>query len=626
MFLRLTVVTAREPGELEVSFATGDQDIWSVLSAPRRIRSQHIKRVKLQRFKQFAEADIELQPGLSLIAGGNNSGKTSLLHGLAVWEFCRTATRMERGEEGLLPSATERQGFGLGDEQFSPINVPSLKHLWTNLKSAKEPDSIDGGYTLQLSCEWGEGSTARELAFGLALVNDRLFIKTASSNLAPGDVTPRIAYLPPFAGITAREERINGAIRRRRIGEGLAGAVLRNLILDMAQQNVTNRSILRNRPSTEPGKKRTKISDLDLKRLREEDSWELLLQTLRSVFNAELIVKDFREEYHSYIEVLVDKGTVENYKFKRYPGYNPRDLMVEGSGFLQWLSVYTLATSPDADVLLFDEPDAHLHPTLQQEMLAQLEDLASAVGKQVLLATHSSEILRRAEPMKILQIKSGGSTRYLSESHQKIGLLEGLGSDYAPRIDQIRKTKRMLFVEGSTDVTILREFAKSAGTEWSSEWVEWRTTGSHKERRKLWQALTEDIPGIVAVSLRDRDDEPLGTIGDGLRDKNCPDVVGFYSRKWRRRYIEAYLLWPPALAICSGRSEVDVEAYLRDNHGIAIGESFTEREAPQSLLDVRAKEILNGLSVNAIEVARVLPPTSICDDVRDLMETLIELG
>ena len=27
---------------------------------------------------------------------------------------------------------------GLGDDEFSPINVPSLKHFWTNLKNAEE--------------------------------------------------------------------------------------------------------------------------------------------------------------------------------------------------------------------------------------------------------------------------------------------------------------------------------------------------------------------------------------------------------------------------------------------------------------------------------------------------------
>jgi hypothetical protein len=428
---------------------------------------------------------------------------------------------------------------------------------------------------------------------------------------------PRVAYLPPFAGIVSREERINGAIRRRRIGEGLAGAVLRNLLLDMKQANTVRRAELR--------EGRTKITDADLKRLREEDPWELLLHALRGVFNAELLVKEFREEYHSYIEIEVDKGTVDGYRFKRYPRYNPRDLMVEGSGFLQWLSVYTLATSPDADVLLFDEPDAHLHPSLQQEMLERLESLAVSAGKQVLLATHSSEILRNSKPSKILQIKPDGSTRYLREDHQKIGLLEGIGSGYAPRIDRVRKTKRVLFVEGSSDVSILKKLAKAAGLEWPRSWVEWRTTASHKERRMLWRALLEDIPGIVAVSLRDRDDEALNSVGRDLQDYNLPDVEGFTSRKWRRRYIEAYLLWPPTLAVCSGRLENVVNDYLRDQHGIAVGSTFVDRLAPQSLLDVRAKDVLKGLNLKALDVAAKLPAEAICDDVRALLTLLIDL-
>jgi recombinational DNA repair ATPase RecF len=88
-----------------------------------------IKEVSFRRFKQFRATTIKLNPGITLLAGGNNAGKSSLLHGLAVWEFCRTATLMERGEQGLLAAATSKQGFGLGDDEFSPINVPSLKHL-----------------------------------------------------------------------------------------------------------------------------------------------------------------------------------------------------------------------------------------------------------------------------------------------------------------------------------------------------------------------------------------------------------------------------------------------------------------------------------------------------------------
>lgn len=580
-----------------------------------------IESVTFRRFKQFAQSTIPLGPGLTLLAGGNNSGKSSLLHGLAVWEFCRTAMFMEKGEDGLLEAATSKQGLGLGDDEFSPVNVPSLKHLWTNLKTQKAKDDPpeEGGYTLRISCTWKDGcDAAKRLTFGLALANDRLFIKTVESNLVKGDKIPTIAYLPPFAGIVAHEERINGAIRRRRIGEGLAGAVLRNLLLDMQDANARQRDLYR---QGEDGV-RKKISDADLKRLRASDPWELLLQTLREVFKAELIVSEFREEYHSYINVVVVKGTVEGYKLTRYPNYNPRDLMVEGSGFLQWLSVYTLATSPDVDVLLFDEPDAHLHPTLQHQLLDHLIELSDATSKQVLLATHSSEILRSANPDRILEIRSAGSAKYLREEHQKIGLLEGIGSDYAPRIDRVRHTKRLLFVEGKSDVAILRILSRTLGIEWPDQWVEWLSSAPQKDRQKLWTALTEECGRIIALSLRDRDDEALQSVGPSLEDKSAPGVADFYTRKWRRRYIESYLIWPQAIAEASGRSVDEVETILRDQHAVAVGESFTHSDAPHVLLDIRAKRILENFGVTAQEVAKEMPVDAIGEDIRTFLSEL----
>ena len=56
----------------------------------------------------------------------------------------------------------------------------------------------------------------------------------------------------------------------------------------MHQENVRERRRLRGDKS--------KISDPDLRRLRETDPWELLSGTLREVFGAELEVDDFRAE------------------------------------------------------------------------------------------------------------------------------------------------------------------------------------------------------------------------------------------------------------------------------------------------------------------------------------------
>jgi predicted ATPase len=586
-----------------------------------------IRRVTLQRFKQFKTEAVELLPaGITLLAGGNNSGKSTLLHALAVWEFCRTAIEQERGADTFL-SSSHRQGLGVGGDEFSPVAVPSLKHLWTNLKTQKEHSDPDG-YTLRIRCEWDEAGQPQTLEFGLALANDRLFIKVTQSNLQPGFRLPVIAYLPPFAGITDREMKVSPAIRRRRTGEGLAGAVLRNLLLDLEQRNEGERARLK--------QGRSKLTEADLRTLRGSDPWELLQQTLRRTFGAELVIDPFREEYHSYIRIEVVKGTVTGYKLKRYPGFNKRDLMVEGSGFLQWLSVYALATSPDVDVLLLDEPDAHLHPTLQAQMMAALEDLARTSAKQVLVATHSSELLRHWPIDRIIEVRSRGGRKfkYLAENHQRVGLLENLGADYAPRIDPIRRAGRMLFLEGQTDDGMLSAMESVLGREVLQDWPIWTTSATHKERHQLFRALSEEIPGLVAVSLRDRDDEPINTVGQDLKDLVFPGRGDFHTFKWRRRHLESYLLLPEAVARCTGQSADDVRAQLAQHFSLAIGSNFTDSDCPDALMQANGKDVLlqaqEALLANRgqgpVDVALSLRPSEICDDIRTFLDALDDLN
>ena len=584
-----------------------------------------ISRVRLQRFKQFSHESIELRPqGVTLIAGGNNAGKSSMLHSLAVWEFCRTAIEIERGPSAFLVGS-KAQGLGLGDDEFSPVSLPSLKHLWTNLKTQKREGDPDG-YTLRIGCEWDETGSKRELEFGLSLANDRLFAKATHSNLTALGPLPVMAYLPPFAGITDRETKVSPAIRRRRTGEGLAGAVLRNLLLEMYEQNIASRAALRGSA--------TKIKDSDLKRLRATDPWELLQQTLRERFSAELIVGPFRDEYHSYIRVEIDKGDVTGYKLKRYPSYNTRDLMVEGSGFLQWLSVYALATSPLVDVLLLDEPDAHLHPTLQTQLVESLANLAAKgpKPKQVLIATHSAELLRQWPATEILEVRSSSPrARYLKENQQKVGLLAGIGSDYAPRIDPIRRKGRVLFLEGSSDESILKRVAGTIGYDGLAQWPVWITSDHHRERKHLVKALAEEIPGLVAVSLRDLDDESLNSVAPDLEDKNHAQTDSFIPLKWQRRHIESYLLVPGAIARAAGADELTVAAALAGDHAIAIPNNFTDSQCPDVLRRADGKAILtgpkgllSGTGARPLDIAGSLIEDEVSEDFRTFFRRLDE--
>ncbi len=328
------------------------------------------------------------------------------------------------------------------------------------------------------------------------------------------------------------------------------------------------------------------------------------------------------------------KGTLDGYKLSRHTGYNKRDLMVEGSGFLQWLSVFALATDPEIDVLLLDEPDAHLHSSLQEQLLDSLRSIADATGKQILVATHSSEILRNAEPADILQVRSAGG-KYLVEEKQKVGLLAGLGSEYAPRVDRAKRTKRLLFLEGRSDLAVLKVLATTLDISWPEQWTEWTTSRTQKERKQLYLALKEEIPELVILSLRDRDDEPAQTVGADLVDHSATADAGFNPRRWRRRYIESYLIWPPAIAAAAGLPEDQVVQELSDQHGIAVGAHFVDSEPPQALLDVRGKAILRApksnaamgqFDIDAIDVARCMSADAIPDDVKTFLGDLASLA
>ncbi|MNF57911.1 chromosome segregation protein [compost metagenome] len=563
----------------------------------------HIKSLQLKRFKQFTDAEINFKDGLSLVVGGNNSGKSTILQALAAWQFCKTLLEIEKGRASWAASQ-KVQGIGMGIVDFTPMHLPSLAHLWTNLKSQKK-DEVDG-YTLKIKVVWDKPDGEEKfLEIGLSLANDRLFIKVTQTNIKLSEVedekgmpidtnVPQIAYLPPFAGVTDRESRLTPAMRNRLIGQGLSGGVIRNALFDLHESNKKSRALLK--------VGRSKIKSSDLANLRNTDPWEILQRTMQTIFGTELNVVPFNERYHSYLKIECFKGAFEEKLFKRFPNYNSRDLMVEGSGFLQWLSVYALALSPEYNVVLLDEPDAHLHTLLQQQLTTELDNVSGTMGKQVLLATHSTELIRSYDHDKVLALKNRKG-KYLSHDEDKIGLLAGVGAIHTPKLHALIRHKRMLIVEGTSDERFLKILAERAALKWPENLVTWHWPGKASERKQLFSQLKNDIPDLKAISIRDRDEEPDGTVGADLVDKLMSGVTpGFTALKWRRRHIENYLLSVPAISKATGQTEEDTKELIAMTHGLALPDDTSPSDILMAVRDARGKEIMiqGGTSIKDI--------------------------
>jgi energy-coupling factor transporter ATP-binding protein EcfA2 len=138
----------------------------------------------------------------------------------------------------------------------------------------------------------------------------------------------------------------------------------------------------------------------------------------------------------------------------------PREICWSGYGFQVWCQMLTfIVKAKDASVLVIDEPDIYLHADLQRQLVALLRDL----GPDIVLATHSPEIISEAEPTSLLNVnKKNASARRLGDVSQVKRVFATLGSNLNPTLTQLAKTRRVMFVEG-TDFQVLAAFARVLG-------------------------------------------------------------------------------------------------------------------------------------------------------------------
>jgi energy-coupling factor transporter ATP-binding protein EcfA2 len=135
----------------------------------------------------------------------------------------------------------------------------------------------------------------------------------------------------------------------------------------------------------------------------------------------------------------------------------PREIYWAGYGFQVWAQMLTyIVQGKNASLLIIDEPDIYLHSDLQRQLVSLLGDL----GPDVLIATHSTEIVSEVDPHCLLSInKKQKSAKQVKDALQVKKVFAALGSNINPILTQLAKTRRALFVEGG-DFQILSLLAR----------------------------------------------------------------------------------------------------------------------------------------------------------------------
>ena len=223
-----------------------------------------------------------------------------------------------------------------------------------------------------------------------------------------------------------------------------------------------------------------------------------------------------------------------------------RELFWAGFGFQVWCQMLThLIQSAESSLFLIDEPDIYLHSELQRQLLVLLRDL----GPDVLIATHSTEIIAEAETSDIVLIdKRAKSARRLKNPSQLSEVFAALGSTTNPTLTQLAKTRKAVFVEGE-DFRIIGAFARKLRKESVSNRRDFAVVpvgGFNPDRIKsLKTGMETTLEGrILAVAILDRDYRSDKEC-DGITEK-CREFCE-YVKILGRKEIENFVLVPSAI-------------------------------------------------------------------------------
>ncbi|MGB3478727.1 MAG: AAA family ATPase [Halobacteriota archaeon] len=241
---------------------------------------------------------------------------------------------------------------------------------------------------------------------------------------------------------------------------------------------------------------------------------------------------------------------------------NEFEIISAGSGLHQILQLVALLTWSESSIILLDEPDSHLHTSLQKKLFMFLDDLSREFNLQLLIATHSRDFLASAPidsiiPVDITErcLKPMQSMEHLLTEFKRQGELSNLD------IACLYNSKSCLFVEGTSDSDILIMLAERVGSDVFSGKKQ-AIIFPYKGKDKMWSlpALVDIFQDMVGTRIK------WFVLRD--RDALAPEIMESLFSKLKNSKIRNYHIW----------NRYEIENYLLDYRPITrIINSDTKR-------------------------------------------------
>lgn len=460
------------------------------------IKSLSIKNFKKIKDQTFSFSDFDL------IIGHNNSGKSTVLQALGIWQFCV--------DEFLRSKRGGKTGIQIVLPNFTALPVPEFNLLWHDRTDRQYPQ-VNGAKKqefifIEIDVKWNSHD-GNEWCFGVSLryqTPQSLYAIPKGGwdkfrSIADADVLPKLVYVPPFSGLEPTEIWFDDGILRKNVGKAQPGSVLRNLLF--------------------------RVVDKDQTPIEDNEDWQKIVRHIKQWFGITINPPEYIKGVSTEIKVTYRTNSGKDF-----------DIIAGGSGFHQVLTLLAFIYGyPGLTTILFDEPDAHMHVRLQREVLQYFSEQTQI---QFVIATHAEEFIRGLNVANILSVMAPEPRRIESISP----IISALSEVSNMSVMSVIQSPFILYVEGEDDERILRAWGGVLGKSDVLGRFHIETMGgTDKDTMKEWaqahfNGLRQIVPEVKRVVLFDYDD-------DGSFHPAPDNEVLF---EWSRRNIENYLLVPNA--------------------------------------------------------------------------------
>ncbi len=457
----------------------------------------------VRNFKSFGEVNIELGDPVVFI-GPNNSGKTSVLQALALWEVgLRHWNEKRKGKT----APEKRPGVTINRRDLVSIPIPDANLLWRDLhvRDVKQVSGKPDTKNIRIDIIVEGVTEDKEWKCGLEFdyANQESFYcrplrllerKNSDRMLIPDEVEKvQMAFLPPMSGLSANETRLDIGAINVRVGEGRTAEVLRNLCYRIYTQH--------------------------------REYWGKLVSHINALFGSKLHVPQY----------IPARGEIEM-GYREGGSTKLFDLSSSGRGLQQTLLLLSYMYSNRGAVLLLDEPNAHLEILRQRQIYQVLVDVSRENCNQVIAASHSEVLLNEAAGRDVVIAFLGNPHRIDDRGSQVLKALKDIGFEHYYQAEQ---TGWVLYLEGSSDLATLRAFAEKleyqeAISALERPYVQY-VGNQPNEIRKHFYGLREAKQDLQGIAIFDKLTQEL------------PTDLGVPALEWKRREIENYLCYQESL-------------------------------------------------------------------------------